>query len=159
MSDQPEIPLFVDAPVDPELAELRRRAEEKRAANRRRAEGAQADAEKARLVDQIAYEEALEAAYSKYGVGQVISGEITGSGWVILRWPNEIEYKVFADRGILKQDGLTLGLCDQICAQCLVYPDPERFKQYRKRNPHASIRLANRLVEAMAPKVAEEGKE
>ena len=55
-------------------------------------------------------------------------GEITGSGWVILRWPNEIEYKIFADRGILKQDGLTLGLCDQICAQCLVYPDAEKFK-------------------------------
>ena len=157
-SDGTVLALFVDAPPDPH-AELRRRVEEKRAANRRRAEGAQAEAEPARLLDQEAFEDALETAYSKYGPGQVISGEITGSGWVILRWPNDIEYKVFADRGILKQDGLTLGLCDQICAQCLVYPDAEKFKGDRKRKPHASIKLANRLVEAMSPKAEAEGKE
>lgn len=140
------------------IEELRAKAEALREGNRRRAEVKQEAKEEERLLDLIAYEEALTTAYDKYGPDRVISGEITGSGWVILRWPNEIEYKVFADRGILKQDGMSLALCDQICAQCLIYPDADRFKTYRKANPHATIRLANKLVEAMAPKAEEEGK-
>lgn len=130
---------------------------ELRAANRALAERQAKEIAERRTDDEIAYETARGEAYAKHGAARVLGGEIKGAGFVALHWPNEIEWKHFVNRGILKKDSLTVDLCKDLCQRCLVYPTLARFDEICQINPNAPVKLAEQIMVAMRPEVEAEG--
>ncbi len=140
-------------------AEKRKALEAKKAENARIAEAQKAAREDARIDDESAYEDARAAAYAKFGADKVLGGEVIGAGFVLLHWPDEVEWKHFVNKGILKKDGLTYERCKDLCQRCLCYPTLEKFDTLCKANANAPIALATRIVNAMQPQVEAEGNE
>lgn len=152
-----ELQLVVEQ--DDPHAELKKELEAKRRRNREQAEAAAKAGEEKRLREEIAYEEARAAAYEKYGVSRVIGGEIRGAGFVILRKPTQAEWRLFANRGLLKPDKITEELCGELVYRCLVWPSPAGYEEILKLNPNASVSLTSQITEAMSSKDLAEGKE
>lgn len=113
-----------------------------------------------RLEEEARFEEALGRAYAdpKLGAERVIGGEIEGAGFAILKLPDPITWQHFQDRGILKKDGLSTGLCDDLVTRCIYYPDLQTFRQMLDRNPAASVKLTSLLTDAMSPEDMAMGK-
>lgn len=150
----------------PALSPLQRRrleVEAKRNANKAKAEALAEARELALLDDEEAYEDARAKAYDDPAIGpdRCLGGLIEGaggSGYVLFRWPDEVTWRHFQNRGILKKDGLTTELADDLTCRCLVYPKLEQWREIMRRNPSASFQVAAKITEAMAPTEADSGK-
>lgn len=164
-------PMATTAPVPPNgadrpLSKLERRRleiEAKREANKAKAEAFAEARELALLDDEDAYEDARAKAYEDPSIGpdRCLGGLLEGagaSGHVLFKWPSEIEWRRFQDRGIMKKDGLTTELADDLTSRCLLYPNQEKWKEIRQRNPSASFQVAVKITEALSPPEAEAGK-
>lgn len=144
--------------------ELRRlEVEAKRNANTARAETMAEERELALLDDEEAYEDARAKAYEDPAIGPDrclggLIGGAGGAGHVLFKWPDEITWRHFQNRGILKKDGLTTELADDLTCRCLVYPALDRWREIMRRNPSASFQVAAKITEAMAPAETESGK-
>lgn len=158
---------LVTAELTPEQilqAKLKRRraeVEAKRAANTATAEARKAERELALLDDEEACEEAARKAYENPDTppGRCIGpGCLEGAGWTLFRWPDTIVWTRFQDKGILKKDGLTTALADDLTTRCLLYPTAEKWKEYRQTNPTASMKIAVLITEAMNPSDEASGK-
>lgn len=138
------------------LEEKRKILEQKREANRAAAEAAKSAAEEKALDDAIAAEGALEQARMKHGHDRAIHVEIKGAGCVVVHWPDKAIWWHFENRGILKKDGMTAALCEELVCRVLDYPTVDRYKEMTHRNPDTSVQVANLLVSAMQTKKRDE---
>lgn len=143
------------------LEEIKAKVAAARDANQALAEKAAEGAEGPRLLDELAYEGARAKAYTDPAVGpaRVVGGEIKGAGFVLLRWPDAINYVYFVNKGILKPNGLTSELCRELVCRCVLYPAIDPFKTILERNPGAAVALATKLLEGMNSEALEGGKE
>ena len=145
------------------LEQRRREVEQKRLANTARAEALAEERELALLDDEEAYEEARAKAYDDPAIGpdRCVGGLLRGAGaagHVLFKWPGSVDWTHFQNRGILKKDGLTTELADQLTCKCLLYPSLEAWGEIRRRNPSASMQSAVQITEAMSPAEQDAGK-
>lgn len=151
-----------DKPLS-KLEQRRLEVEAKRNANRAKAEALAEQRELALLDDEERYEEARARAYEDPGIGpdRCLGGLIEGAGGaghVLFRWPDEITWRHFQNRGILKKDGLNTELADDLSCRCLLYPELDKWREIMRRNPSASFQVAAEITAAMSPAEGEAGK-
>lgn len=141
------------------LEAMRAKLEELRASNRLALEKLAEEREAAELEELVRFEEARARALAdpKLG-GRFIEIEITGVGHVITRYPSPIEWNRFQDKGLMKANGLTTALCDELVTHSVYYPDVPALREIMRVNPTASLTIVNAVVAAMAPAVEATGK-
>lgn len=152
--------------ADKPLSLLERRrleVEAKRLVNKAKAEEVPEASVLARLDDEEAFEEARAKAYSDPAIGpdRCIWGRIEGAGdigFALFKWPDDANWRHFQNKGILKKDGLSTELADDLTCRCLLYPSLEKWREIMRRNPAASFTVAAEITAAMAPTEAESGK-